>query len=200
MNYAKIKFFDVANGIGIGTSLYVQGCPLHCPNCFNSSTWDFDGGTPYTNDTKISIMSSLKNEHVQRLSVLGGEPLAADNPYECMDLVCSVKDEMPDKKVWLYTGFEAYELESMLESGQKAMAIQLLMQNIDYLVLGRFVESDMDKNLKWCGSANQSVIDCNTLKVIEGEVIDLKWLEEIRNPLDEAHRPSPYELEQFWSE
>jgi hypothetical protein len=88
----------------------------------------------------------------------------------------------------------------MLESGQKAMAIQLLMQNIDYLVLGRFVESDMDKDLRWCGSANQSVIDCNALKVIEGETIDLKWLEEIRNPLDEAHRPSPYELEQFWSE
>ena len=75
MNYAKIKHYCIANGPGIRTALFVQGCPIHCVGCFNESTWDFNGGKPFNSNTYNEICNSLSEhtEHIAGLSILGGE-------------------------------------------------------------------------------------------------------------------------------
>ena len=51
MNYADIKYCDVANGKGVRVSLFVSGCTHHCKGCFNEEAWDFQYGKPFTEDT-----------------------------------------------------------------------------------------------------------------------------------------------------
>ena len=98
---------NISDGPGIGVSLYVQGCALHCPGCFNEGTWDFDGGKEYTNDTMDTILDLLKPEWMTRLSILGGEPLCPANYKELIKLTYLAHEEnkdKPDFKVWMWTG------------------------------------------------------------------------------------------------
>ena len=62
MNYAEIKYCDIANGPGVRTSLFVSGCTHHCPGCFNEIAWDFEYGKPFTQETIDAILASL--EHI----------------------------------------------------------------------------------------------------------------------------------------
>ena len=147
MNYAKIKYFDIANGPGVRVSLFVQGCPIHCPGCFNQETWDFAGGKPFDIATERSIISSM-NEHIAGLSVLGGEPLTYQNYDVLLRFLHAFKLRFPDKTIWLWTGYEW--------QGVKTFSI---MDYIDVCVAGPFDITKRDLSLKWCGSSNQQVID-----------------------------------------
>ena len=67
MNYARIKYFDIANAPGVGVSLFVSGCPLHCEGCFNSEAQDYNFGEPYTNKTTSTsyyVTVSIKENSV----------------------------------------------------------------------------------------------------------------------------------------
>lgn len=79
MKYATIKPFDVANGPGIRTSLFVSGCKHACKGCFNEDIWDFDKGQEFTDETIDSIIELLKRDFIKGLSLLGGEPLDPQN-------------------------------------------------------------------------------------------------------------------------
>ena len=79
MNYANIKYCDIANGVGVRTTLFVSGCRLHCPNCFNEEAWDFDAGEPFTDEVAEKIMDSLDVPYVDGLTILGGEPMEPEN-------------------------------------------------------------------------------------------------------------------------
>lgn len=79
MNYAEIKYCDIANGVGVRTTLFVSGCRLHCPGCFNDVAWDFSSGKPFTREVEDAIMDSLRTPYVAGLSVLGGEPMEPEN-------------------------------------------------------------------------------------------------------------------------
>ena len=87
MNYAEIKYCDVANGPGVRTSLFVSGCSHHCPGCFNEIAWDFNYGKPFTQDTIDSIIESLKPDYIQGLTLLGGEPFEYSNQKGLLPLV-----------------------------------------------------------------------------------------------------------------
>lgn len=147
MNYAKIKYFDIANGPSIRTSLFVSGCPIHCPGCFNQETWDFMSGKAFTIDTMNEIFASM-NDHIAGLSILGGEPLAAPNRQTVPVLVYNFKREFPDKTIWLWTGYEWDQVKDYP-----------IMDYIDVCVAGPFDITKRDLSLKWCGSSNQQVID-----------------------------------------
>lgn len=152
MDYSKIKYFDIANGPGIRTSLFVQGCPIHCPGCFNQETWDFTGGSHFTLDVALSIFKSM-NEHIAGLSILGGEPLAVQNYPVVQPLVSDFKRNFPDKTIWLWTGYEWDVVKNYP-----------IMDYIDVCVAGPFDVTKRDLSLKWCGSSNQQVIDVKKTK------------------------------------
>lgn len=81
VRYAGLNKNDFINGEGVSVSLWVQGCPHHCPGCHNSEQWSFEGGKYINNQLLIEeIFTALTENGIQRnFSVLGGEPLAPQN-------------------------------------------------------------------------------------------------------------------------
>lgn len=170
MRYAQIRSMDVSNGEGVGVSLFVQGCPFHCKNCFNSDTWDFNGGKEWTEETKNKFMELIDRPYIKRVSFLGGECLAEQNLDEVLNLTQQIRISYPEKTIWLYTGFEWNSLmskicqptfpdkdfERIIEIHKKRKEI---ISNVDVLVDGEYIDEQKDLTLKWCGSRNQHVID-----------------------------------------
>ena len=157
MNYGEIKFYDIADGAGVRTSLFVSGCRNCCEDCFNRETWSFSYGKPYTQETENAIIESLKPDYIAGLSILGGEPFEKENQPEVLKLVARAKKECPDKSVWIYSGFTFEELLGVSRaSGQTAEEILKLA---DVLVDGRFDKTKKNISLKFRGSENQRIID-----------------------------------------
>ena len=157
MNYGEIKFYDIADGVGVRTSLFVSGCRNCCEDCFNRETWSFSYGKPYTEETENAIIESLKPDYIAGLSILGGEPFEKENQSEVLKLVARAKRECPDKNIWIYSGFTFEELlGGSRASGQTAEEILKLA---DVLVDGRFDKTKKNISLKFRGSENQRIID-----------------------------------------
>ena len=72
MNYATIKYYDIANGPGVRTSVFVSGCRHHCPGCFNAVAWDFGYGKPFDKTVRNEIFASCQPDYIAGLSLLGG--------------------------------------------------------------------------------------------------------------------------------
>lgn len=165
MRYAQIRSMDISNGEGVGVSLFVQGCPFHCKNCFNSETWDFNGGKELTEKTKNKFMELIDRPYIRRISILGGEPLAEQNLDEVLSLIKEIRISFPEKTIWLYTGYELSEIIKQ-EQYEKVSGIPSvwskrwkIISNIDVLVDGEYIDEQKDLTLKWRGSKNQHVID-----------------------------------------
>lgn len=157
MNYANIKHYDIANGEGVRTSLFVSGCTHHCKDCFNPETWDFGYGKPFTKEVIDNIIQSLKPDYVNGLTLLGGEPMEIANQKALLPLVEQVKKIYPNKTVWCYTG---YQFEDLLSGGKvHADWAEKLLNNIDIIVDGEFVKEKKDITLRFKGSSNQRIID-----------------------------------------
>ena len=105
MNYAEIKKVDIANGPGVRVSLFVSGCRNHCKGCFNPETWDFDYGRPFTRETEDEIIEALRPSWIQGLSILGGEPTEEENAAVLIPFLKRVRAVLPDKDIWLYSGY-----------------------------------------------------------------------------------------------
>lgn len=161
MRYNLIDKCEAINGEGFGVSLYTQGCPYHCPGCFNPETWDFNKGKEWTQQEEDLIIELLKPDYIKRLTILGGEPLIERNIEPLTALLIKVRHIYPDKKIWLYTGGN-FEFESA--------RCDNLIEHVDILIDGQFKQELRDITLKWKGSSNQRVIDVQkSLK--EGETI-----------------------------
>ena len=162
MRYAGITKNDVVNCPGIAVSVYLQGCPLHCPGCHNSSIWDFDGGKEFNFNTLIDIENALTANGINRsLCILGGEPMAEENLFTTVFIVEHIKLHMPNVKIYLWSGYTLEELQQR-ESSQ----IDYILDNIDYLIDGRFKLEHRDVSLFMKGSTNQRVIDMHTYSVV----------------------------------
>lgn len=136
MRYASIRNLDISNGANIGVALFVQGCDRnpHCKNCFNSETWDFNGGKEWTEKIKNKFMELIDRPYIKRISILGGEPLAEQNLDDVLSLIKKIREKypisqnhnsenigksrvsedknskeirisFPEKSIWLYTGY-----------------------------------------------------------------------------------------------
>ena len=147
MNYGKIIQNDIANGPGLRVSLFVSGCRNHCKGCFQPDTWDFAFGRPFTRETEDEIIAALRPSWIQGLSILGGEPMEPENQETLLPFLERVKAELPDKDIWLYTG---YTYETL--SGSRLLSLT------DVLVDGPFIEAEKDISLCFCGSRNQRII------------------------------------------
>ena len=152
MKIAQIRKYDVANGPGIRTTIFVSGCTHNCKNCFNQEYKDFSYGETYTREIEDKIISYVKL--TKSLSVLGGEPMQQD--LELIGLLKRVKEET-DATIWMWTGYTYESLKSPMQCK--------ILQYVDVLVDGPFIESKKDLTLKFRGSSNQRIIDVNkTLK------------------------------------
>ena len=160
MNYATIKYCDIANGEGVRTSLFVSGCRRHCPNCFNAVAWDFGYGAPFTKEVRNEILESLAPGYINGLSLLGGEPFEPENQRELLPFIKNVKVLYPNKTIWCYTG-NNLEHEIWQPGPGRCEVTDEFLQYIDVLVDGDFVQDQYDISLRFRGSSNQRIIDMN---------------------------------------
>ena len=158
MNYAKIKECDVANGPGVRVSLFVSGCNHHCKGCFNEIAWDFNYGNEFNQETINRIIKSLDKSYIEGLSLLGGEPLEYVNQKGLVELVRQIKDKLPNKTIWCYTGFD-FEKDVMEKMYKNWNETKELIDNIDVIVDGKFEIEKKNPSLKFRGSENQRLID-----------------------------------------
>lgn len=173
MNYATIKPVDVANGTGVRVSLFVSGCTHKCKGCFNQEAWSFTYGEAYTAETQEYILSCLDKAYIKGLSLLGGEPFDPHNQLTLIGLVKEVRQKLPEKNVWCYTGYD-FEKDLNGEFAKKNEHTKELLSLIDILVDGKFVQELKNPSLKFRGSSNQRIIDVQaSLKSGETVLCDL---------------------------
>lgn len=162
MRYSGIKQFDMANGEGIRTSLFVTGCNFHCKDCFNPEAQDFKYGKPYTEETEAQILEMVANPHVKGLSILGGDPLWQDK--DGLEQLINLVDKVHTlkKTVWLWSGF-TWEKVCPIVSLDFINVVEwnreCLVKRCDVFIDGQFEAAKKDLSLKWRGSSNQRVID-----------------------------------------
>lgn len=175
MRFAQIRSMDISNGEGVGVSLFVQGCPFHCFGCFNSETWNFDGGKEWTEETEDKFMKLIDRPYIKRISFLGGEPLAEQNLDDVLSLIKEIRNSFPTKTIWLYTGYSYSEIfrgqsSCLSQEGLNNFKRREIIKQCDVLVDGEYIDEQKDLTLKWRGSKNQRVIDVQqTLK--QGKVV-----------------------------
>lgn len=157
MRYAQIRNMDIVNGEGIGVALFVQGCPFHCKNCFNSETWDFNKGKIWDNSIQNEFFLLINKPFIERISILGGEPLADQNVETIFSLVDEINKKFPNKKIWLYTGFEYDKVIKSKYDKYNDIRIKIF-DKVDYIIDGQFIDELKDLNLKYRGSTNQKII------------------------------------------
>ena len=174
MNYATIKYNDIANGTGVRVSLFVSGCTHHCKGCFNAEAWDFDYGEPFTREIEETILAALDHDYVDGLSLLGGEPMEPAHQRVLLPFLKEVKSRVPNKTIWCYTG---YLLDAeLLDANGRAHteATEELVDLLDVVVDGRFEEGKKDIRLRFRGSSNQRIIDVPASRKA-GEIILKEW-------------------------
>ena len=152
MNYEKIDKCSVSNGTGIRTVLWVSGCDIHCRNCQNPQTWDFNSGIPFTDDTMQELLYDLSKPYIKGCTLSGGHPLDPHNAPEVLKIVKRVKMVFPNKDIWIYSG---YEWENII----KDETLREILKYTDVLVDGAYVDELRDISLPFRGSSNQRIID-----------------------------------------
>lgn len=158
MNYAGIKYCDIANGLGCRTVLFVSGCRNQCKGCFQPHTWDFSYGEPFDEEIQKKILDSLEPAYVSGLTLLGGEPFEPENQKELVPFVRKVRERFPKKNIWAFTGY-LYDRDLVPGGKRYTEDTEALLAMIDVLVDGPFVEELKDITLKFRGSKNQRVLD-----------------------------------------
>lgn len=161
MRYAGMIKNDIAAGEGVNVSFFTQGCPFHCQGCHNPQTWDFEGGKEFTTETLNEIIDALSANGIQRnLSIMGGEPLCAENVFLVSLIILKVKEKYPDIKIYVWTG---YTYEDLLARSAEPK-VQIILDNIDYLIDGPFILEERDITLAMRGSRNQRILDMKEMR------------------------------------
>ena len=152
MNYEKVDKCSVSNGAGVRTVLWVSGCDVHCHNCHNPQTWDFNSGIPFTENTMQEILYDLSKPYIKGLTLSGGHPLDPHNAPKVLEIVKRVKMVFPNKDIWIYSG---YVWEDII----KDETLKEILKYTDVLVDGAYVDELRDISLAFSGSSNQRIID-----------------------------------------
>ena len=156
MNYQSITYPDFNNGLGCRVTLWVSGCPHHCPGCHNPETWDYNSGQDFSESIKNKLIDVLKLPYIKGLTVSGGEPLCDNNISKVSKLVEEIKILFPEKDIWLYTGYDINELINTKDYN-KFLYLQIILENVNFIVDGKYIEELRDVSLKFRGSSNQNI-------------------------------------------
>ncbi len=160
MRYHNITKDDMLNGEGLRVVLWVAGCGHACPGCHNPVTWDVDGGLPFDSDAEDELFAELGKDYVSGVTLSGGDPLFPANRADVGALCARIRQRFPDKTIWLYTGYTWEKIQDLP-----------LLENVDVVVDGRFVQAQADSQLHWRGSANQRVIDVGRTRASQEVVL-----------------------------
>lgn len=163
MNYGVLKPFDIADGPGVRVSLFVSGCRNECEGCFNRQTWDFDYGEPFTKETEQKILDDLKPYYINGFTLLGGEPFEPENQAVLAGFLEEIRETYPDKDIWCYTGY-TYEKDLRPGGRKYTRWTDTMLDAIDVLVDGRFVQALKDISLQYRGSSNQRILDLRKMR------------------------------------
>lgn len=169
MYVGQIITADSANGTGIRVSLFVSGCTNHCKGCFQPETWDFAYGRPYTPDMEDRLMKELAKSYYDGLTILGGEPFELSNQRELVKLIRRLRKELPHRNIWMYTGF-TYDKDLVPGGCRYIECTDEILDSIDMLVDGRFIEELKNITLTFRGSENQRIIDMKQTRE-QGKVV-----------------------------
>ena len=168
MNYLKIEKTSVANGTGIRVVLWVSGCKLHCKNCQNPQSWDFNSGKLFDENAKKELFEALDKPYIQGITFSGGHPLENENVETIYLLIKEVKERFPTKDIWLYTGFTLEQIFPTVitdDFNLPRFYRQSIVEMCDVVVDGPYIEEQRDITLKFKGSKNQRIINVKeTLK------------------------------------
>ena len=171
MNYIGITPFDIANGPGIRVTLWISGCTCHCKECQNPETWDFNSGKLFNEESMNELLDYLSKPWIQGLTLSGGHPLEFKNADVVGAIIKKVRKELPDKDIWLYTGYELNlshfftTHRGIAREDQHHNYIYDIIRNCDVIVDGPFINEKKDLSLRFRGSKNQRLIDVKeTLK------------------------------------
>ena len=174
MNYANIKYDDIANGPGVRTSLFVSGCTHACKGCFNEVAWDFKYGEEFSDETIEKIMASIEPDYISGMTILGGEPMEKVNQRGILPLIREFKKRFPNKSLWIYSGY-TFDVDLIPGGRAYCEATPEILKATDVIVDGKFeisgvasqyvivdgkfVEELHDITLRFRGSSNQRLID-----------------------------------------
>ena len=159
MRYHNITHDDMLNGDGLRVVLWVSGCEHKCYNCHNKITWDINNGLIFDDNAKEEIFRQLEKDYIKGITFSGGDPLHKQNRTEVFNLVKEIKTKFPKKDIWLYTGYTWEEINDLD-----------IIDYIDVLVDGKYIEELSNPELEWRGSSNQRGIDVKK-NLIEDKVI-----------------------------
>ena len=169
MNYAGVKYCDIANGTGCRTVLFVSGCRNACKGCFQPETWAFDYGEVFDEAMEEALLESLKPDYVKGITILGGEPFEEENQRALCPFIERVHREYPDKDIWMYSGY-VYDRD-LVPGGRKYTEVtDRILDLVDVLVDGPFVLEEKDLRIKFRGSRNQRILDMKATRA-EGTVV-----------------------------
>lgn len=154
MKYSGLILNDFTAAPGVSVTFFVQGCPFKCKGCHNPETWDFEGGLEFTNNTLNQIITGLTANGIKRnLAIMGGEPLCQENLFLTVLVINEVKRQLPDTKIYVWTG---YLYKDLLNDNN--VRIQSILNSIDCLIDGPYIEELRDTTLPMRGSSNQQII------------------------------------------
>jgi len=140
-----INKVSLADGVGLRTVAYIGGCSHRCPGCQNESSWDNLGDMVPID----YVIAELLNNPCVDITISGGDGLTIQ--YEATFELLKRLRKASSRNVWLYTG---YTFEELFNSNKREV-----LDYIDVLVDGRFIEEKRDITLKFKGSSNQDIID-----------------------------------------
>lgn len=153
MRYAGIIKNDFSAAPGISVTFFTQGCPHKCEGCHNPETWDFEGGEEVTHDTILDVIEAITANGLHRnLCIMGGEPLCPENQFLTNLIINSVKEKLPDTKVYLWTGYYLKDLDF------NNNRIEQILDKVDYIIDGPFEKDKRDITLFMRGSSNQHIL------------------------------------------
>lgn len=198
MNYLKIDKEDVCNGEGLRVVLWISGCSHKCKGCQNLQTWDADSGISFDESAKEELFRELDKDYISGLTLTGGDPLFEGNLDDVLDLVTEVNKRYntpqniysnnannhnilnangnkirlssPQKSIWLYTGFTFEEIVYSTIKCNQSRIRKIILNNIDVLIDGQYIESQRDITLPYRGSSNQRLIDVQQ-SLQKGEIV-----------------------------
>ena len=153
MRYAGIIKNDFSAAPGTSVTFFTQGCPHKCEGCHNPETWDFEGGEEVTHDTILEVIEAITANGLHRnLCIMGGEPLCPENQFLTNLIINSVKEKLPDTKIYLWTG---YCLEDLDMSNNRVKSI---LEQVDCIIDGPYDKTKRDVSLFMRGSSNQRIL------------------------------------------
>ncbi|MFO0877018.1 MAG: 4Fe-4S single cluster domain-containing protein [Gemmataceae bacterium] len=148
LSIAQIVPVTEAEGPGLRFALWFQGCPLRCPGCCNPEMLPFEGGHPTPLSAVLEQLDQAKNEGVEGITLMGGEPTA----HAVGAAALAQATQTRGLSVMVFTGFLLEELRS-----RAAPAIDALLRHTDILVDGPYIREQPDQERRWIGSTNQRI-------------------------------------------